>query len=664
MHWKAPTTILASLAAGIALSIGHHFFYASLNGTQVDNHLLFNQQINIGIGTAFAFLIKSCLVIAIASSFTQLLWRDLLQSAIPVSQIDTVTQILSSLFDLLNIRKLRRHKPLVLVALTSWAVPLATIIPPATLSIRVPDIPVLAPQQFGVAKINWTQPVYQAGQDDPVAADEPTLGQNFLRPSNDLRILGQLTAISQEIPTFAIPMNSSYSLKFDGPALKCTGMSTKIINSFDSIYGCNASYPFANITNSMSICDLTVKYLAWVPNGNLRMPLSKSDEGEGGPDFSLYDLYGPVGSVLPEPAAIYIATQTPALAVVETKWASEDNWSVLNCSFYHATYSVNFSADTSGNHMLVERELHGGFNYSALINQWFCQGDGSTCTTSHTNVILSASDVAYQSLMASFGDVMVGQLADEWRVALGNWKPTATSILDTKLAGCNELLEGDGWYNRTLNGTFPLARGAEQLFENMTLALLARSQYTMPLNSADALTEVVFQQYPNTYVYSWRKLALSYGIGILVTLICVAAGCYTMFTSGKSYSYTFSTIVRTTRDPAWEELIPETDRRGQDPRPESLGKAVVPVGQLQRANPKVHNVTELKTGVTASMIQKGPDSAISKRHASGEDEDGQYHTANALASVDSISLVSSVSQGPATSQYNTPAAKHEGSDIC
>ena len=73
MHWKAPTTMLATFAIGVAFAIGHHFFYQSLDGTPLDS-ATFDQQINTAVGTAFAFLVCSFLSVAIGVAFVQVLW--------------------------------------------------------------------------------------------------------------------------------------------------------------------------------------------------------------------------------------------------------------------------------------------------------------------------------------------------------------------------------------------------------------------------------------------------------------------------------------------------------------------------------------------------------------------------------------------------------------
>ncbi|KAK4565307.1 hypothetical protein LTR86_003924 [Recurvomyces mirabilis] len=83
LHWMAPTGMVLGLAVGILLAAGHHLFYASLSGTEAPTGTLFSvigadvsrQQLNTAVGTAFAFLVKSALMITVSIAFAQAFWR-------------------------------------------------------------------------------------------------------------------------------------------------------------------------------------------------------------------------------------------------------------------------------------------------------------------------------------------------------------------------------------------------------------------------------------------------------------------------------------------------------------------------------------------------------------------------------------------------------------
>jgi hypothetical protein len=86
IHWFGPSSMLAALWVGLIFALGHHFFYNSLDGQEVPpgNYRISSydsgiskQQSYFTLGTAFAFAIKTCLVIAVTTAYIQLFWRSL-----------------------------------------------------------------------------------------------------------------------------------------------------------------------------------------------------------------------------------------------------------------------------------------------------------------------------------------------------------------------------------------------------------------------------------------------------------------------------------------------------------------------------------------------------------------------------------------------------------
>lgn len=129
IHWLAPASALGALAAGLLLSVGHHLFYRSLHNTPVSEGSLFGfetsqQQINIAIGTALAFLTKACMVIAISIAFVQIFWLSVHSrhsEAVPtLERIDAVYAVLENAFEMFNIRSWCSHPVLMLAAGLAW----------------------------------------------------------------------------------------------------------------------------------------------------------------------------------------------------------------------------------------------------------------------------------------------------------------------------------------------------------------------------------------------------------------------------------------------------------------------------------------------------------------------------------------------------------------
>jgi hypothetical protein len=72
INWRKPMFIWTLLFGGLILALGHHFYYLSLNGTRAGDAA--KQAWPIRFGTAFAFLVTSCLQACTATAIGQHVW--------------------------------------------------------------------------------------------------------------------------------------------------------------------------------------------------------------------------------------------------------------------------------------------------------------------------------------------------------------------------------------------------------------------------------------------------------------------------------------------------------------------------------------------------------------------------------------------------------------
>lgn len=100
-------------AAGIALAIGHHCFYSSLNKSEPPDRTYFSlgasggltkQQVNLAVGAAFAFLVKTFLGIASSIAQEQLTWRFIISHPSRLGFIDGLFHSKDELFSILNLK--------------------------------------------------------------------------------------------------------------------------------------------------------------------------------------------------------------------------------------------------------------------------------------------------------------------------------------------------------------------------------------------------------------------------------------------------------------------------------------------------------------------------------------------------------------------------------
>lgn len=104
--------------AGVACAIGHHFHYASLDGTAVDTEV--SQQWAIRIGTGLAFLAKTCLTASVGVAYTQRLWVTVKKKPISLGNLDNVFSLTTDPLSFLSFEVLFSAKMLCLLAASMW----------------------------------------------------------------------------------------------------------------------------------------------------------------------------------------------------------------------------------------------------------------------------------------------------------------------------------------------------------------------------------------------------------------------------------------------------------------------------------------------------------------------------------------------------------------
>jgi hypothetical protein len=72
IHWRKPAFIVSFLLVGLALSLGHHFYYLSLNNQRSGDAA--KQAWPTRIGTGLAFLVTSCFKAGATVALGQYIW--------------------------------------------------------------------------------------------------------------------------------------------------------------------------------------------------------------------------------------------------------------------------------------------------------------------------------------------------------------------------------------------------------------------------------------------------------------------------------------------------------------------------------------------------------------------------------------------------------------
>lgn len=118
-NWRAPAFILSTLAAGLALALGHHYMGVKLNNTPVED-VAVSQAWIFRFSTALAFLVKTTLAIAIGTAYVQQQWLRFHQDTFSLADVDALTSILGNVFSFFDSKIWLRNLKLTGIAIVLW----------------------------------------------------------------------------------------------------------------------------------------------------------------------------------------------------------------------------------------------------------------------------------------------------------------------------------------------------------------------------------------------------------------------------------------------------------------------------------------------------------------------------------------------------------------
>ena len=132
IYWTAPTLMVASLIVGTLFALCHHLFYASLDqkhaSTSLEGYDVLGthvsvQQFNTAVGTAFAFLVRACLMLSISIAYIQILMWSVRKHGTKGTKLvhmDVMTSALQDLVSLASFRTWWRRPWLWVLAVVAW----------------------------------------------------------------------------------------------------------------------------------------------------------------------------------------------------------------------------------------------------------------------------------------------------------------------------------------------------------------------------------------------------------------------------------------------------------------------------------------------------------------------------------------------------------------
>ena len=132
VHWWTPSVMFLSLIFGVLFALGHHLFYNSLVNKPTGHYTIMGtrhpgQQLNIAIGTAFAFLVKAAFVLAVSTAYYQAFWKmakqdSKIEKAPTLGRLDAAFSGTTNVISLFNAPMWCRYPLLFFIAASVWSV--------------------------------------------------------------------------------------------------------------------------------------------------------------------------------------------------------------------------------------------------------------------------------------------------------------------------------------------------------------------------------------------------------------------------------------------------------------------------------------------------------------------------------------------------------------
>ncbi|KAL4902655.1 hypothetical protein BDW74DRAFT_158265 [Aspergillus multicolor] len=516
IHWRMPTAMGVCWIIGLGLALGHHFYYFSLNGTIVPGQT--QQEWSLRVGTGLAFLTKTFLTTGVGIACVQNLWWILRSRPVRLSTLDSMWDIRGNIFNFFDPHIWLRGPNVAVLGLISWCIPLVTVVTPSTLSVRSTIGTMLQEQQMPAIDYDFDK-FYTMDDGGPTG---PT-------PSVSRFITGAV--IQGTIPNIPAPApNSSYALSFYGPLIQCSNSSANVsqqvydwsrANSFYS----TAFFGFTPQTDNISYAMHRRVYTSY----------PGPDNGDSNADV----------------AGKLIMTLSPFMPP-DKRW-------VIECGIYNASYAVNFNF-TNG----VQSTDITDLKVLGRIRDY----------TQHELPKPANEDqlFAYTAMLKAFRDVLEGRCVQMGSIC------TDTQVYSTALINSKQiwqLVYNDAKKvgNTTYDSLGSILDVASELGQNITLSFFG-SPYFLNTSLGPTVNVTV---HPNQteYVYSQRNLLLAYGMSVFISLLCIIAGLLTMWDNGIAFSDSPTTILRATRTPKFDEIVPVDSTAGADPGPQSLANTRV-----------------------------------------------------------------------------------------
>ncbi|UPX12806.1 uncharacterized protein EKO05_0003343 [Ascochyta rabiei] len=613
VHWRTPSTMVFAFVAGILLALAQHFWYRFLHQRAVyDEDVKFRWVL---YGRALAYLSKVAFGGCVVLVFRQRIWRTFRERALSVLSIDQLFGATDDPSLFINWETISSAPVAVAIAAVFWLIPLATIIfSPGALTFG--DYLETKSVTRGVPHINFTQettkdwryPVPYDPSDDELTApggnkrsimyynttdksrDPMTPGwfDYYDQPSAELKRVAMLFGFNlMNHSTHRLgarqyvcgksqaggPYNCTFTQNFIAPAYKCDLIAD----------GAGGNSRLADLGAPFNTTSLVPEgrnvYHAEVGLGDYKRPqMENFQKGPGG--LPVGDVPADLGVFKAEPV-LWIGYSTnsteplPPDSPLSKSWTHRYDPKIIRCVMHEAKYTVKWNFTGPYFMGMATPEFMGPVidtNFSRSANGTL---DYSADPVPAENFVRPLPDVGLYKKIAAYhamGDVLRnflgGHVELEPPLPGPSYPVVSSDVTKTRLVGVDSLPKKD--FGKVL----------ELFFADLVLSLYSAPEMLVVDEQELAVSRT---QWQSSFVYVPNRLWMCYAPVILVTLIILLFGVFTIWEDGVTFSTGFSRILVTTRNTTLDD-ISRGACLGNDPFPMELMHTRLKFGVLSEGS--------------------------------------------------------------------------------
>lgn len=617
-RWHSSFSMYICFIFGVLCAVGHHIFYASLDGEPAES-----QTEMLRYGTFLAYAAKAGFSAAAISAFKQRIWVTVRSRFMSISALDSMFAAAEDLTALINWEFIRDAKAAFALVFFAWTTPLVVILTANTLLVEPRTIvdnttcPSVRTLNFSFEDINdWRKPTRIDGLFEiPVSIWNTTKRDDqadddwfdyYTGPSPNFQQTATLGAFLQAVvarknASFEVceaGYNCTFNVEFTAPGYNCTevasGVGSTPVNLTQETG--QAEPPFGT---DILLPEGQYSYYAYATGGEYSTTQLKNVGVAGIPNIPNSELPAHFGALRTEPVIWvgYVVLNQPGETQPnrsDPEWEDAFTPKIFACEHRETDYIATFNYTDGTQHASMASRKFG----SPIINTTFIPTieandgtDDNVTATPEENYVYPTDTARYRRVAAyhSIGYMLRkfinGTVAVEDTLInpIQNTEAIQTKLLDPR------------------NNYFPypeLMTMVQGLYEDLLLSIFSNPQFVevvwaaKPSEQSGTLTKggnfssssgaqtvagdesdyrynCTRTRTANAYAYHKRDLWIVYGIAVVLTLICVAVGSLAVRENGGVTRNThFSSVVAATRGPALEKVAwmgPLQDR-GDVPR--------------------------------------------------------------------------------------------------